>query len=38
MEIRDNGVITGGPAPFSQKDAIKFANKLDHFLTKQQRQ
>ena len=35
QEIRDNGVITGGPAPFSQKDVIKFANKLDHFLTKQ---
>ncbi|MBU2515694.1 YaiI/YqxD family protein [bacterium] len=35
QEIRDTGEITKGPTPFSQKDAHKFANKLDQFLTKQ---
>ena len=32
--IRDNGEITKGPAPFSQKDAHQFANQLNQFLTK----
>jgi uncharacterized protein len=35
QEIRDHGIITGGPAPLSQKDAHKFANQVDHFLTRQ---
>lgn len=34
-EIRESGVMTGGPAPFSQKDAHKFANQLDRFFTQQ---
>ena len=35
QELRDSGDITKGPAPFSQKDAIGFANQLNKFLTKQ---
>ena len=34
QEIRDNGEITKGPAPFNQKNAHEFANKLDQFLAK----
>ncbi len=34
QDIRDNGEITGGPAPFSQKYVHTFANQLDKFLTK----
>lgn len=34
-EIRETGGVTGGPAPFTQKDAHKFANQLDRFLTQQ---
>ena len=34
QEIRDNGEMTKGPPPFNQKDAHKFANKLNQFLTK----
>ena len=33
-EIRDNGVITGGPAPFGPKDVEHFANSLNAILTK----
>ena len=33
-EIRDSGVMTKGPAPFSAKDAHAFANQLHRFLTK----
>lgn len=33
-EIRNSGEITGGPKPFSQKDAHAFANALHRFLTK----
>lgn len=33
-ELRNNGVETGGPAPFTQKDLHLFANQLDSFLTK----
>ena len=33
-EIRNNGEMTGGPKPFSQKDAHAFANTLHRFLTK----
>ncbi len=31
-ELRDSGVITGGPATFSKKDRQAFANVLDSFL------
>jgi uncharacterized protein len=34
QEIRDSGEMTKGPAPFSQKDAHEFANRLDQFLTR----
>lgn len=34
QEIRQYGEVTKGPAPFSQKDASHFANKLNQFLTK----
>lgn len=34
QNIRDMGEITKGPAPFSQKDASKFANSLNAFLQK----
>ncbi len=34
QEIRDSGEITKGPAPFSQKDAQQFANSLNGFLQK----
>ena len=34
-ELRDSGVITGGPAIFSKKDRQAFANVLDSFLTRQ---
>lgn len=34
-ELRDSGMIRGGPAIFSQKDRQTFANGLDSFLVKQ---
>ncbi len=34
QEIRDSGEITKGPAPFNQKDAQQFANSLNNFLQK----
>ena len=34
QDIRDSGEITKGPAPFSQKDAQQFANSLNNFLQK----
>ena len=34
QEIRDSGEITKGPAPFNQKDAQQFANSLNTFLQK----
>lgn len=33
-EIRESGVVTKGPAPFSSKDAHQFANQLNSFLAK----
>jgi len=33
-DLRGNGVITGGPAAFSQTDRQNFANQLDRFLTR----
>ncbi len=34
-ELRDGGLITGGPAAFSPKDRQAFANQLDRFLMRQ---
>ena len=34
-ELRDTGMITGGPAEFSKKDRQAFANQLDSFLIRQ---
>ena len=34
-ELRDNGMMTGGPAAFSKKDRQNFANQLDSFLIRQ---
>ena len=33
-ELRDCGMITGGPAEFSKKDRQAFANRLDSVLTR----
>lgn len=33
-ELRDSGVITGGPPPLGQKDKILFTNSLDRIITK----
>lgn len=38
QELRDNGELTKGPAPFSKKDAHGFANQLNQFLTKRKQQ
>ena len=32
-DLRDTGVITGGPAALGPRDVQKFANQLDRFLT-----
>lgn len=32
-DLRDAGVITGGPAALGPRDVQKFANQLDRFLT-----
>ena len=34
-ELRDTGVMTGGPAEFNKKDRQAFANQLDSFLIRQ---
>ncbi len=34
-ELRDTGMITGGPAQFCKKDRQAFANQLDSFLVRQ---
>jgi uncharacterized protein len=34
QDIRDNGEMTGGPAPFAKKYVHDFANQLDKFLIK----
>jgi uncharacterized protein YaiI (UPF0178 family) len=36
-ELRQSGVDTGGPSPFSQRDRQAFANQLDRFLTRYSR-
>jgi uncharacterized protein len=33
-ELRDGGMITGGPSMFSKKDCQAFVNQLDRFLTR----
>lgn len=34
QELRAGGDLIAGPAPFSQSDRQRFANHLDHFLTR----
>ena len=34
-ELRDGGMMTGGPAMFSKKDCQAFVNQLDSFLIRQ---
>ena len=34
-ELRDDGMLTGGPAAFSKNDRQAFANQLDSFLIRQ---
>ena len=33
-DLRDNGLVTGGPDAFSSKDKISFTNTLNKILTK----
>ncbi len=33
-DLRDSGMVTGGPAPLGQKDKIAFTNSLDRIITK----
>jgi uncharacterized protein YaiI (UPF0178 family) len=33
-DLRNTGVMTGGPPAFSQSDRLAFANQLDRYLTK----
>jgi len=33
-ELRDGGMVTGGPAPFNAKDVEMFANSLNKIITK----
>jgi uncharacterized protein YaiI (UPF0178 family) len=33
-ELRDNGLMTGGPPTFNKKDCQAFVNQLDSFLTR----
>ncbi len=33
-ELRDGGVVTGGPAPLGPRDREAFANQLDRFLVR----
>jgi uncharacterized protein len=33
-QLRNDGILEGGPAAFNTKDAQQFANQLDRFLTK----
>jgi len=37
QELRGGGIIQGGPPPFNNKDAEKFANSFDRELTKLKR-
>jgi uncharacterized protein YaiI (UPF0178 family) len=33
-ELRDGGMMTGGPSVFGKKDCQSFVNQLDSFLTR----
>lgn len=33
-DLRNSGIMTGGPSAFSQSDRLAFANQLDRYLTK----
>ena len=33
-ELREGGLMTGGPSPFGRKDSQAFVNQLDRFLTR----
>lgn len=35
--LRGSGIVTGGPAPFQQRDSQRFANTLDRELTRRLR-
>jgi len=35
--LRAGGDLIAGPAPFSQSDRQRFANHLDHFVTRRPR-
>jgi uncharacterized protein len=34
MELRDSGIVTGGPKTLQQRDHHEFANQLDKIITK----
>ena len=34
MELRDSGIVTGGPNTLNQSDHHEFANQLDKIITK----
>jgi uncharacterized protein len=34
QSARDSGIVTSGPAPYTQKDAHEFANSFNNFLSK----
>lgn len=34
QELREGGLVTGGPPPLNQRDLQKFANQLDRFLAR----
>jgi uncharacterized protein YaiI (UPF0178 family) len=34
QDLRDNGMVTSGPAPLGAKDKEKFTNALNRILTK----
>src|SRR5690606_611577 len=36
-DLRDNGVVTGGPAPLTARHRQAFADELDRFLTRRLR-
>lgn len=37
QEMRDTGLITGGPRPFGEKEKRQFANTFDQVLTRMQK-
>jgi uncharacterized protein len=38
QELRSTGAVVGGPAPFGHADRQRFANQLDRFLTRRDRE